>query len=149
MTHRQQSKPGPQTLGVSQMVKLKHTILVAREQKGGKRTFRTFESLQSVRLWMRTLPDEVRNLYHVDLSAWSQGSLTDSERAYLAQFVSPLVFDVEWLSVDDQPDPLAEQRIAVLQKLVLQALKSVLPIGFQTEELFIQVEDLGRQPTGK
>jgi hypothetical protein len=64
--------------------------------------------------------------------------------------MSPFVCDVEWLSVDDIPDPRAEERITVLGTVVLQTLKLLVPEGFGTKEASeIQVEYLGRKPAGK
>jgi hypothetical protein len=135
---------------VKQMVALQNTILLARERKKGKRTFRSFPSLSVAHAWMQTMADSDRNLYQVDLSAWDHTSLTDTERRYITDlFVSPLVLDVEWLSVDSLPDPHASQRMTTLKTAVLQALELGSPAGFGTKERSIQVEHLGRKPKGK
>jgi hypothetical protein len=160
MTNKQHNRPrhqsdklqgiSQQAVAVKQMVASMHTVLVSREHNKGKRSFKSFLLLETLHEWMRTLPDSERNLYQVDLSAWDHKSLTDAERRYIRDlFVSPFVGDVEWSSMDDSPDPLADKRIAVLKTAVLQALEMVLPKGFSTEEMTIQVENLGRKPTGK
>jgi hypothetical protein len=137
-----------QTKAIRKMIRLGHSVLVAREHLKGKRSFESFESLESLHKWMTTLPDASRNLYHVDLSnagTSTKNELSQVELTYISQFVSLLVFDVEWLSLDDQPDPLAEQRIEVLKRVVLETLQQVLP----ATTYGVEVEYLGRMPQGK
>jgi hypothetical protein len=82
-----------QTKAIRKMIRLGHSVLVAREHLKGKRSFESFESLESLHKWMTTLPDASRNLYHVDLSnagTSTKNELSQVELTYISQFVSPL-----------------------------------------------------------
>jgi hypothetical protein len=114
----------PQAVAVKKMVLSGHTMLVAQEHKNGKRTFKSFASLQTVRTWMGSLEDANRNAYMVDLSAWCQSSLTPGEQQNInSSYVSPFVCDVEWTSADLLPDPLARDRMDVLCTVVGRTLE--------------------------
>ena len=135
---------------VKQMIEKNHTILIAREWERGKRTFRSFKSIKSVHKSMRKVPNNQRNLYQIDLSAWNHPSLTSDECQYLEDsYVSPFVCDVEWLSVDQRPDPRVRDRMDVLVAVVKRVLGMFSARGTGAEEATIEEEDLGRMPQTK
>ena len=139
-----------QLAAVQAMISSSHTILVAREHKNWKRRYQSFSSLATVRKWMSSVTDGMRNAFMVDLSAWDHLSLTDAERQYIrTSFVSPFMWDVEWLSVDGQPDPLARDRMDMLCNTVTQVLEMISPRGIGAEVANIEIEDLSRKPKGK
>jgi hypothetical protein len=150
-------KSSTQTRAIQELIRQEHTILIGQEHLGGSRSFHSFSCLKSLWGWMTTWSDAFRNLYHVDLSAavtttQVDVALSSKERAYMKNFVSPLVFDVEWMSSDNQPDPLSAQRIEVLKSVVFESLQKHRLLSETCEslnDLRIEVEYLGRNPQGK
>ena len=122
------SKKSPQATAVKRMLSKQHTVLLAREHHNRKRTFHSFLSFQTAHHWMQTLSNATRSLYQFDLSAWLNETLSEAENNHIQGcFVSPLVFDVEWLSTDGLPDPLAMKRLALLQEAVIRHWKAYHP----------------------
>jgi hypothetical protein len=136
-----------QAAAVRMMLQQGHAILVAQERQNSKRTYRSFPSMHKVHQWMSTLPDKLRNIYMVDLSAWSNETLTPEEQCVINNmYVSPLVCDVEWLSVDHTPDPLASNRMATLETVIRQVLGQFITGG---GSIAVHTEELSRLPVGK
>jgi hypothetical protein len=135
---------------VQKCVAFGHSILIADEIKNGNRRYTSFLSMDKLHAYMAQLPDNQRHLYMVDPSAMKSKSLTEDEMNYTRQrFLSPLILDVEWTSVDASADRLAEKRLDKLVEVVLRVLRCSLPQGNWTEETTIEKEDLSRIPRGK
>jgi hypothetical protein len=146
-----------QATAVRRMLQQGCTILVAQERANSKRTYKSFVSLDRVQRWLSNLSDTERNVYMVDLSAWSNPVLSpDEQHTLTSSYVSPLVCDVEWLSSDHLPDPLAQGRIATLRVAIGRGLTRLKPLYIAEEEekdrepkVRIHIEDLSRLPKGK
>ncbi len=101
--------------------------MIAHEHATDSFTYESFESLESVHAWMCGVThNSNRAAYMVDTS-----TLRDT-------CVSPLVFDLEWLSGDDLPDRVAGERLRAVQTGAVQALGPLLP---HNTKIQIEIED--------
>ena len=92
------------------------SIMIAREYAPDAFSYECFDSLKSLHAWMCTVDHRSnRTAYMVDTST--------THKAH----VSALVFELEWLSSDDLPDPVAGERLQRVQTKAVQALGPFLP----------------------
>jgi hypothetical protein len=107
---------------ILQRIDNKHSVVIKRGV-GPTCTYITMRSMGHAHLWMQRIPDDERHLYYTNLTRCKY--VTPQGIAVKSLVGAAFICQVAWFSPNDQPDPLAPDRLKALRTVMQKAVQQM------------------------